>query len=94
MQSLQDALYNWLSIKVVCDARPDDTAAFETEEMFKGILHKEYQLSNIRYEKIENCYYVHFVQTDLQVTKKFPVELIECILTSINEQPDRFRNYE
>lgn len=27
MKSLQDALYNWLTIRVVCDARPDDSAA-------------------------------------------------------------------
>ena len=30
MGSLQDAIYNWLTIKVVADARPNDLAAVET----------------------------------------------------------------
>ena len=43
MNSLQDTLYNWLSIKVVSDMRPADTAAQETTEMFQGMLEKEYE---------------------------------------------------
>ena len=27
MRSVQDALYNWLTIKTVAEARPDDSAA-------------------------------------------------------------------
>ena len=38
MKSLQDAIYNWLTIKIVSDARPDDTAALETTQMFEQIL--------------------------------------------------------
>ena len=34
MNSVQDAVYNWLTIKVVCDERPEDLAAVETEKMF------------------------------------------------------------
>ena len=38
MKSFKMRLYNWLTIKVVSDARPDDIAATETEEMFLGAI--------------------------------------------------------
>ena len=45
--SVQDSLYNWLTIKVVSDARPEDIAAAETEKMFLSILKEEHRV--IRY---------------------------------------------
>lgn len=34
MQSLQDTIYNWLTIKLVAESRPDDLAAQENDAIF------------------------------------------------------------
>ncbi|MCL6573886.1 MAG: hypothetical protein K6T88_19755, partial [Bacillus sp. (in: Bacteria)] len=60
MKSLQDTLYNWLTIKVVCDARPDDTAARDTLDLFEEMLTVEHHLSNIEIKTDEIMYYVSY----------------------------------
>ena len=84
MKSLQDALYNWLSIKVVHDARPEDHAAKETVHTFYQILEKDYQINSIQVEAQEELYYVHYEQNGTQGKFRFSRELIDCILDSIN----------
>ena len=44
MNSVQDVIYNWLTIKVVCDARPKILAAAETEKMFLSILEEDHRV--------------------------------------------------
>lgn len=94
MKSLQDALYNWLSIKVVCDARPDDTAAKETVEMFLTILENEHHVSNIGVTKHEEMYLVTFQKNGENGSHRFPIDLIDCMIDSINENPERYKNYQ
>ena len=94
MRSLQDAMYNWLSIKVVCDARPDDTAAMETEKAFYHILEKEHQVSSVQVRREEELYFISYKINGEELTYRFPRELIDCMLDSINENPQRYRNYE
>ncbi|WP_042349075.1 hypothetical protein [Bacillus massiliigorillae] len=94
MKSLQDALYNWLSIKVVSDARPEDKAANETVAMFLKILEDDHNVSSLEITKDEDMYYVTYEKSGISHTNRFPVELIECILMSINENPARYKNYE
>jgi len=94
MRSLQDAMYNWLSIKVVCDARPDDTAAMETEKAFYRILVEDYKVSSMQIRQEEELYIITYIINDEELTYRFPCELIECILVSINENPQRYRNYK
>jgi len=94
LRSLQDAMYNWLTIKVVCDARPDDTAAKETEKTFYRILQEEYEVSSVQIVKEEELYYISYVLSGEEQTYRFPRELIDCMLDSINENPERYKNYE
>lgn len=93
MKSLQDTLYNWLTIKVVKDARPDDTAAADTEKMFGDMLVNEHGLSNIDIEKDEIMYYVHYEQNGETKKSRFPRELIEVMLDQINLEPEKYINY-
>lgn len=93
MKSLQDSLYNWLSIKIVSDARPDDTAALETTAMFENILKDEHKLLNIEIEKDEIMYYVHYEQNGERKKSRFPRELIEVMLDQINSEPEKYVNY-
>lgn len=94
MKSLQDALYNWLSIKVVSDARPDDVAAKETATMFLKILQDDHHVLSLEVTKDADMYYVTYDKSGSSNTNRFPVDLIDCILISINENPERYKNYE
>lgn len=53
MKSLQDALYNWLTIQVVADARPEDHAAQDTAQLFKNILKIDFQIEKVAFVKEE-----------------------------------------
>ncbi|MCM2533536.1 hypothetical protein NDK43_15520 [Neobacillus pocheonensis] len=93
MKSLQDVLYNWLTIKVVSDARPDDTAAKDTTELFEEKLIGEHQLSNIEFTKDDTMYYVTYLQEGEPKKTRFPRELIEVMLDQINQEPEKYQNY-
>ncbi|MBB6443697.1 hypothetical protein [Bacillus benzoevorans] len=93
MESIQDAVYNWLTIKVVSDARPRDLAAVETEKMFFSILETEHALADITIEKDEQMYYVSFIKGGKQEKLRFPRDLIEVMMNQINEAPDRYTIY-
>lgn len=93
MNSIQDAIYNWLTIKVVCDERPEDTAAVETEKMFKDILEEEHLVSDLMIEKDEEMYFVTYTINGELKKVKFPQELINIMINQINESPEKYRNY-
>ncbi|MGW6384269.1 hypothetical protein [Peribacillus butanolivorans] len=94
MKSLQDALYNWLTIRVVCDARPDDSAARDTEMFFMQILKKDHQVIIDSVSKIEPFYFVEFLIGDEMKKQRFPIELIDIMLDQIQLEPDKYKNIE
>ena len=91
MKSLQDALYNWLTIKVVSDARPDDGPAKETTTLFEEILTDEYGVKNIQVSKDERMYSLQFEKDGEERSSKFPIELIEVMLNQIQSEPEKFK---
>lgn len=93
MKSLQDVLYNWLTIKVVCDARPDDTAARDTKDLFDEKLTGEHQVSEIDVTMDETMYYVSYLHGGETKKTRFPRELIEVMLNQINQEPEKYQNY-
>lgn len=93
MNSLQDAIYNWLSIKVVADERSEDYAAKETEQMFYQILVEEHGITNIDVKKDESMYYVTVDKNDQKRSYRFPKELIENMIQHMKNEPDKFQNY-
>jgi hypothetical protein len=93
MKSLQDTLYNWLTIKVVADARPDDSAAKETFELFDDILKTEHQVSNIEVEKDEVMYFITFEKDGEKKKARFAVELIDIMYDQIEQEPEKYINY-
>jgi hypothetical protein len=60
MHSVQDALYNWLTIKVVAEARPDDEAAQETYELFDSMLREDHGITSVTIEKLDEMYLVTY----------------------------------
>ena len=93
MNSLQDALYNWLTIKVVCDARPDDIAAKETLDFFDEMLTNEHHVSNIEITTDDVMYYISFQQGEETKKQRHPRELIEIMLNQINKEPEKYEDY-
>ncbi|MFJ5713454.1 hypothetical protein [Neobacillus sp. NPDC093127] len=93
MKSLQDALYNWLTIKVVCDARPEDTAAKETLEFFDDMLTNQHHVSNLETTTDELMYYLSYQQGEEIKKARYPRELIEIMLDQINNEPEKYENY-
>lgn len=92
MKSVQDALYNWLTIWVVSEERPDDTAAKETRSFFEEMLEKEHKLTNIRVTKDDVMYYVSYQKDEEEKENRFPRELIEVMLDQINQEPEKYEN--
>lgn len=93
MKSLHDVLYNWLTIKVVSDARPSDSAAKDTTDLFEEIMTTEYGVSDIDISKDESMYYISYTQAGESKKDRFPIELIEVMLNQINENPEKYKNY-
>ncbi|KMJ58487.1 hypothetical protein AB685_11425 [Bacillus sp. LL01] len=94
MRSLQDTLYNWLTIKVVAEARPDDKSAQDTRELFEGILLDDHKLANIVVSKEDPMYYVEYDKDGERHKVRFPIELIDVMLEQIQNEPDKYHNYE
>ncbi len=93
MSSLQDTLYNWLTIKVVADARKDDESAQDTTALFYDILTNEHGLKNIQIDKNDQMYLVHYTIGDEKKSTRFPIELIDVMLQQMEAEPERFKNY-
>jgi hypothetical protein len=93
MKSLQDAIYNWLTIKIVSDARPDDTAAVETTQLFENILADEHKVQSHEMKRDALMYYVTVVQEGESKEYRFPRDLIEVMLDQIRQEPDKYVNY-
>ncbi|AWC33558.1 hypothetical protein ACRS6Y_06140 [Bacillus cytotoxicus] len=83
MHSIQDALYNWLTIKTVVEARPDDIAAQETYELFHNIVYEDYQLKNVKVEKREEMYIVTYEKEQEMGYARFLLESIDCFIDQI-----------
>lgn len=93
MKSLQDDLYNWLTIKVVADARPEDTAANETEEFFFSMLKEDHHVEEVSVDKEEGMYYVTYKVAGETKKTRFPVELIDIMHNQIESNPEKYQNY-
>jgi hypothetical protein len=84
---LQDALYNWLTIKRVVEARPDDAAALDTYEFFNEILEEDHGIEKTEIKQDDMMYYIHYWIDGEEEKKRFPIELIDALLHSIETEP-------
>jgi hypothetical protein len=86
---LEDALYNWLQIKIVADARQDDGAARETLDFFEQILREDHQLTSFKAERSdETMIYVRYEKDGKSKTQMFDRESAEQLLADIESSPD------
>ncbi|OEF99291.1 hypothetical protein BHF71_09210 [Vulcanibacillus modesticaldus] len=80
---MEDAIYNWLQIAVVFEARPDDLAAKETMDIFRGMLSTKFQISSIRYERDPLMYTVIYEKDGKEEKKTFDRNLVEKLISDI-----------
>jgi hypothetical protein len=84
---LEDALFNWLQIKIVAEARIGDQAAEETRLFFEEILRDDHKLADL--EVITDDQMIH-ISYELDGTRKklmFSRESAEQLLADINSNP-------
>ncbi|MBO8171172.1 MAG: hypothetical protein H0Z33_04675 [Bacillaceae bacterium] len=85
---LFDALFNWLQIKIVADARPDDKAAVETRTFFEQLLKEDHDVSIVEVKKDDTMYHIRYQQEGETVkTQMFDRESSEQLLDAIENEP-------
>lgn len=85
---LQDALFNWLQIRLVAEARPDDQAAWETVTFFEQILREDHHLTDFAVDTAdETMLHVRYTADGKTKKQMFDRELAEQLLTDINSNP-------
>jgi len=90
MKSIQDAIFNWLTIKLVYDKRPHDQAAEETYQLFSNILKDEHKIRKINVKQEEDMYIVSFKKNGNVNSYRFPTELAEMLIKQIEEEPEKY----
>lgn len=84
---LDDALFNWLQIRVVADARPHDRSAQDTADFFREILAQDHQVDEIAYRKEEDMYELEFTADGTPGLRRYDTESVEQLLTAIENEP-------
>ncbi|NIK75891.1 hypothetical protein FHS15_000991 [Paenibacillus castaneae] len=85
---LEDALFNWLQIKLVANARPDDGAAQDTVLFFAQILTEDHGLTEFAIAKTDNTMiHVTYEKDGRTKLQLYPRERCEQLLTDIEANP-------
>ncbi|MBP1156302.1 MULTISPECIES: hypothetical protein [unclassified Paenibacillus] len=84
---LQDALFNWLQISIVAEARPEDHAAAETRDFFEVILREDHHLTRFSYTSDNSVYRIQYETAEEHRTQEFDRESAEQLLEDINSNP-------
>lgn len=84
----EEALFNWLQIRLVADARPDDQAALDTLAFFAQILTEDHCLSDFVISKTdETMIHVKYEKDGRSKLQLFPRERGEQLLSDIESNP-------
>ncbi|HET7629542.1 MAG TPA: hypothetical protein VFK44_14310 [Bacillales bacterium] len=84
---LEEALYNWLSIKIVSDARPDDQAAADTHRFFREILEQDHGVDGLEVTVADDEYRVHYQIGGVESERCYPARTAQSLLRSIEAEP-------
>ncbi|MEJ8544630.1 hypothetical protein [Brevibacillus borstelensis] len=83
----EDALANWLQIRLVADARPDDRSAADTAAFFEEMIREDYQGSGLAYQVVEDSYVVSVLFNQERFERRFDREEAESLLRAIEMEP-------
>ncbi|MFS0839590.1 hypothetical protein [Paenibacillus sp. 1P03SA] len=86
--TLQDALFNWLQILIVAEARPLDEAARKTADFFEEILREDHGLSEFeKTEADEHRLRIDYVREGEKQSAFFDREQAQRLLADIDSNP-------
>ena len=84
----EDALFNWLQMEIVAEARPDDRAAADTRDFFLQILSEDHGAASVRIaSRDETFLHVAYDRGDGERTESFRREVAEQLLADIRANP-------
>lgn len=83
----EDALANWLQIRLVADARPEDRSAADTASFFEEILREDHLAGELSYRAEEDSYLVSARFADEWYHRRFDREEAESLLAAIQSEP-------
>jgi hypothetical protein len=84
---LEDALFNWLQIKLVAEARHDDDAAHETRLFFEEILREDHAVSRFETTQDETMIHINYEIDGKRKKLMFDKESAFQLLDDINSNP-------
>jgi hypothetical protein len=85
---LEDALFNWLQIRIAADGRPDDQAAQQTADFFLSILRDDHGITDIRVvPKGDDLIQVFYERNGESGKKTFDRRFAEQLLLDIEANP-------
>jgi hypothetical protein len=91
---LKDALFNWLQIRVVWDARPQDRSAEDTTRFFHDMLIQDHGVEELEVTKDAQEYVVRYRLNGEEYTERFHREQVEDLLKSIQSEPKYNQSFE
>lgn len=85
---LQDALFNWLQMKIVVEGRPDDRSAHDTLQFFAQILEEDHQIETAEIsERDDQFIHIRYTVSGETQTMKFDRLAVEQLLHDIESNP-------
>jgi hypothetical protein len=84
---LEDALFNWMQMKIVAEARQDDLAAEETWQFFEEMLREDHAVSSFEMTKDDTMVHIDYVVDGTKKKLMFHRESAEQLLYDINSNP-------
>lgn len=84
---LEDALFNWLQIRLVADARPDDGAARDTESFFAEILRDDHHLQQVQLFETDDTIGISFELNGTEERRTYSKEHAMQLLADIEANP-------
>ncbi|MFD0962168.1 hypothetical protein [Paenibacillus chungangensis] len=84
----EDALFNWLQMRVVADARPQDEAARKTLEFFLDVLGEDHAITSPQISHTDDTMiHVKYEKNGKSKTQLIPREAGEQLLADIIANP-------
>lgn len=90
----RDALFNWLQIQVVWEARPNDRSAHDTATFFEEMLREDHGVTQLVKEREQDVYRVQMVRDGHEESHTFPCEAVDKLLHDIQSEPKYNQSFE
>ncbi len=91
---LTDALFNWLQIQIVWEARPNDRSARDTVLFFEEMLREDHQVSQLTKKIQQDTYVIDYEQNGEPRSQSFPRDAAEQLLKDILAEPKYNQSFE